>query len=169
MGYVATEFAADEPKSRLSCVTCRGPAVVAPFPFVPHRYKRPVAGIEMEERFTESHEWIRLDGNVATVGITKYAADQLGDVCFVELPQAGKKLKAGAKRRWSKASKRRAKSIAPVRGEVTESNSALAGDPAKVNADPEGEAWFFKMKLDDAAALQKLMTRDQYTEFLKGL
>lgn len=123
----------------------------------------------MEDRFTESHEWIRLDGNVATVGITKYAADQLGDIVFVELPQAGKKFKAGAEAAIVESVKAASEIYAPIAGEVTESNSALSGDPAKVNADPEGEAWFFKMKLDDAAALQKLMTRDQYTEFLKGL
>jgi glycine cleavage system H protein len=123
----------------------------------------------MEERFTESHEWIRLDRDIATVGITKYAADQLGDVVFVELPDAGKKFKAGAEAAVVESVKAASEIYAPIAGEVTESNSALAGDPAKVNADPEGEAWFFKMKLDDASAVQKLMTKDQYTEFVKGL
>ena len=123
----------------------------------------------MEERFTQSHEWIRADGKTATIGITKYAADQLGDVVFVELPDAGKKLKGGAEAAVVESVKAASEIYAPVAGEVTESNSALAADPAKVNADPEGEAWFFRMKLEDAASLQKLMTRDQYTEFLKGL
>jgi glycine cleavage system H protein len=123
----------------------------------------------MEERFTESHEWIRLDGDIATVGITKYAADQLGDVVFVELPDAGKKFKAGAEAAVVESVKAASEIYAPIAGEVTQSNVALAGDPAKVNADPEGEAWFFKMKLEDTPSLQKLMTRDQYTEFLKGL
>jgi len=123
----------------------------------------------MEERFTESHEWIRIDGNVATVGITKYAADQLGDVVFVDLPNAGKQLKSGAEAAVVESVKAASEIYAPVGGEVTESNGALAGDPAKVNADPEGAAWFFRMKLEDASSFQKLMTRDQYTEFLKGL
>jgi glycine cleavage system H protein len=123
----------------------------------------------MDERFTQSHEWIRLDGNIATVGITKYAADQLGDVVFVDLPSGGKKLESGAEAAVVESVKAASEIYAPVAGEVTESNGALAGDPAKVNADPEGEAWFFRMKLQDAASLQKLMTRDQYTEFLKGL
>jgi glycine cleavage system H protein len=123
----------------------------------------------MEDRFTQSHEWIRLDGEIATVGITKYAADQLGDVVFVELPDPGKKLKNGAEAAVVESVKAASEIYAPLNGEVTESNAALAGDPAKVNADPEGEAWFFRMRLEDAGALQKLMTRDQYTEFLKGL
>jgi glycine cleavage system H protein len=123
----------------------------------------------MEDRFTESHEWVRLDGNIATVGITKYAADQLGDVVFVELPQAGKKLKAGAEAAVVESVKAASEIYAPIAGEVTESNASLAGEPARVNADAEGEAWFFKMKLDDSSTLQKLMTRDQYAEFLKGL
>ena len=123
----------------------------------------------MEERFTESHEWMRVDGNIATVGITKYAADQLGDVVFVELPQAGKKFQAGAEAAVVESVKAASEIYAPIAGEITESNGALAGDPAKVNADPEGEAWFFKMKLEDASALKKLMTKEQYTEFLKGL
>jgi len=123
----------------------------------------------MEERFTESHEWIHLDGAIATVGITKYAADQLGDVVFVELPETGKKLKAGAEAAVVESVKAASEIYAPIAGEVTEANAALGADPAKVNADPEGEAWFFKMKIEDASSLQKLMTRDQYTEFLKGL
>jgi glycine cleavage system H protein len=123
----------------------------------------------MEERFTESHEWIRLDGNVATVGITKYAADQLGDVVFVELPQAGRKFGAGAEAAVVESVKAASEIYAPIAGEVTESNGELGGEPAKVNADPEGAAWFFKMKIDDLSALRKLMTKEQYTEFLKGL
>ncbi len=123
----------------------------------------------MEERYTQSHEWIRIDGGIATVGITKYAADQLGDVVYVELPEAGKTLQAGAEAAVVESVKAASEIYAPVGGEVTESNRALAGDPAKVNADPEGEAWFFRMKIVDAAALQKLMTKDQYTDFVKGL
>ena len=122
----------------------------------------------MEERFTDSHEWIRLDGAIATVGITKYAAEQLGDVVFVELPEIGKELEYGGQAAVVESVKAASEIYAPVAGEVTQSNGALAGDPAKVNADPEGEGWFFKMRIADPAALAKLMTKDQYTEFVKG-
>jgi len=122
----------------------------------------------METRFTQSHEWIRLDGEIATVGITTYAAEQLGDVVFVELPEPGKTFAAGAQAAVVESVKAASEIYAPLSGEVTQANGALAGDPAKVNVDPEGEAWFFKMKLKDGGALSKLMTKDQYTAFVKG-
>jgi glycine cleavage system H protein len=120
-------------------------------------------------RFTESHEWMRLDGAVATVGITKYAAEQLGDVVYVELPKPGKKVAAGAEIAVVESVKAASEIYAPASGEVTEGNPTLADDPAKVNADPEGEGWFFKMRLASGNELAKLMTKDQYTEFVKGL
>jgi glycine cleavage system H protein len=122
-----------------------------------------------DTRFTESHEWIRTEGKVATVGITKYAAEQLGDVVFVELPKPGRKVETGAEAAVVESVKAASEIYAPATGEVTESNGALAADPAKVNADPEGAGWFFKLKLADEAQLQKLMTKDQYSEFVKGL
>ena len=123
----------------------------------------------MEERFTQSHEWIRVDGAIATVGITKYAAGQLGDVVYVELPERGKKLNAGAEAAIVESVKAASEIYAPVAGEVIAANAALADDPAKVNADPEGEAWFFRMRIAEDSGLAKLMTKDQYTEFVKGL
>jgi glycine cleavage system H protein len=122
-----------------------------------------------ELRFSESHEWIRNENGIATVGITKYAADQLGDVVFVELPATGKTLAAGDEAAVVESVKAASEIYAPAAGEVTESNQALSADPAKVNADPEGEAWFYRMKLADESALQTLMTKDRYTEFVKGL
>ena len=122
-----------------------------------------------ELRFTQSHEWIRAENGVATVGITKYAAEQLGDIVFVELPESGKKLAAGAETAVVESVKAASEIYAPVGGEVVESNGALSGDPAKVNADPEGQGWFFRMKLADETQLKILMTKDQYTEFVKGL
>ena len=121
-----------------------------------------------ETRFTDQHEWIRVDGGVGTVGITKYAAEQLGDVVYVELPSAGKKLTAGGEAAVVESVKAASEVYAPVAGEVIDANAALAAGPSKVNADPEGEGWFFKVKLagDD---YKKLMTKDQYAEFLKGL
>ncbi len=122
-----------------------------------------------ELRFTQSHEWVRAEDGIATIGITQYAAQQLGDVVYVELPQAGKRLAAGAEAAVVESVKAASEIYAPVAGEVTEGNRSLADDPAKVNADPEGGAWFFRMKLADVGALAQLMTKDQYTEFVKGL
>jgi len=122
-----------------------------------------------ETRYTDQHEWVRVDGNAATVGITKYAAEQLGDVVYVELPEAGRALTQGAEAAVVESVKAASEVYAPVSGEVTAANSALTEEPVKVNADPEGEGWFFKLTLSDASQLGKLMTKDQYTEFLKGL
>ena len=122
-----------------------------------------------ELRFTQSHEWVSVDNGIATVGITRFAAQQLGDVVYVELPEAGKKLAAGAEAAVVESVKAASEIYAPVAGEVAEVNRAVADDPAKVNADPEGAAWFFRMKLADGSELAKLMTKDQYTEFVKGL
>ena len=122
-----------------------------------------------ETRFTDQHEWVRVDGDEATIGITKYAAEQLGDVVYVELPEAGHKVGAGGEAAVVESVKAASEVYAPVGGEVTTSNAVLSDDPAKVNADPEGAAWFFKLKLADSKELAKLMTKDQYAEFVKGL
>jgi glycine cleavage system H protein len=122
-----------------------------------------------EFRFTQSHEWIRAEGGLATVGITQFAVQQLGDVVYVELPEAGKKLAGGAEAAVVESVKAASEIYAPVTGEVTEANRGLTDDPAKVNADPEGEAWFFRMRIADEGELAKLMTKDQYAEFVKGL
>ena len=122
-----------------------------------------------EVRFTDQHEWVRVDGDEATIGITKYAAEQLGDVVFVELPDAGRKVGAGGEAAVVESVKAASEVYAPVGGEVTASNPDLTADPAKVNADPEGDGWFFKLKLADKAEFARLMTRAQYDEFVKGL
>lgn len=120
-------------------------------------------------RFSKSHEWVRLDAGVATVGITKYAADQLGDVVFVELPATGKKVSAGGEIAVVESVKAASEIYAPVSGEVIESNAAIKDDPAKVNADPEGAGWFFRMKVSATGEIEKLMTKDQYAAFVKTL
>ncbi len=122
-----------------------------------------------EVRYTDQHEWVRVDGGEATVGITKFATEQLGDVVFVELPEAGRKVGAGGEAAVVESVKAASEVYAPIGGEVTASNPALAQDPAKVNADPEGEGWFFKLKLADKGEFAKLMTAEQYAEFVKGL
>jgi glycine cleavage system H protein len=122
-----------------------------------------------ETRFTDQHEWVRLDGDAATVGITKYAAEALGDVVFVELPVTGRKVGAGAEAAVVESVKAASEVYSPVGGEVTEANSGLEAAPSKVNDDPEGEGWFFKLKGVNSADFAKLMTADAYAEFVKGL
>ncbi|MEP6830703.1 MAG: glycine cleavage system protein GcvH [Rhizomicrobium sp.] len=122
-----------------------------------------------EVRFTDQHEWVRLEGDEATIGITRHAAEQLGDVVFVELPQAGRKVGAGGEAAVVESVKAASEVYAPVGGEVTEANSALEAEPAKVNEDPEGAGWFFKLKLSDKAEFAKLMDAAAYQEFVKGL
>lgn len=122
-----------------------------------------------ETRFTDQHEWVRLDGDEATVGITSYAAEQLGDVVFVELPEQGRKVGKGGEAAVVESVKAASEVYAPISGEVTSVNPALADEPAKVNADPQGEGWFFKLKVADKSEFSKLMSDAQYTEFVKGL
>ncbi len=122
-----------------------------------------------ETRYTDQHEWIRIDGEDATVGITKYAAEQLGDVVYVELPEAGRKVGQGGEVAVVESVKAASEIYAPVGGEVTEGNPLLGDDPAKVSADPEGDGWFFKLHIADKAEIEKLMTETQYADFVKGL
>jgi glycine cleavage system H protein len=122
-----------------------------------------------EVRYTDQHEWVSLDGDTATVGITKHAAEQLGDVVFVEVPEAGRKVGAGGEAAVVESVKAASEVYAPIGGQVTEANAAVAADPAKVNADPEGEGWFFKLKGVNKDEFAKLMTKAQYDAFVKGL
>jgi glycine cleavage system H protein len=122
-----------------------------------------------ETRYTDQHEWVRLDGGEATVGITKFAAEQLGDVVYVELPAKGKAVKAGAEAAVVESVKAASEVYAPVGGEVVAANDVLATEPSKVNDDPEGNGWFFKLKLADSGEFAKLMDAAAYAEFVKGL
>ena len=122
-----------------------------------------------EMRFTDQHEWVRLDGSDGTIGITKHATEQLGDVVFVELPKIGQSFNKGAEAAVVESVKAASEIYSPIGGTVTEINTALNDDPAKVNADPEGEGWFFKIKASDAGELSALMTAAQYADYVKGL
>ena len=114
-------------------------------------------------RITEDHEWIRMEGEgIATVGITQFAQEQLGDIVFVELPEPGRKLRAGDEAAVIESVKAAAECRSPVSGTVTEINAALADDPATVNRDPAGAGWFFRMRVDDAAELDALMDEAAY-------
>lgn len=120
-------------------------------------------------KFSKDHEWVSLDGDVATVGITAYAADQLGDVVFVELPAEGKTVKAGDGLAVVESVKAASDVYAPVSGEVTAANPALGGNPETVNDQPEGAGWFVKLKLADPTEVDHLMDRAAYETYLKSL
>jgi glycine cleavage system H protein len=119
------------------------------------------------ERFTKDHEWIRVDGGIGTVGITHHAQTQLGDIVFVEVPESGRKTKQGEAVAVVESVKAASDVFSPVSGEVIEANADLAGQPALVNEDAEGKAWFFKLKIADPAELDKLMDRAAYEAFVK--
>lgn len=120
-------------------------------------------------RFTREHEWIRLDGDLATVGITDYAQQQLGDVVYVELPEIGRHLATGAEAAVVESVKAASEIYAPAAGAVAAVNDTLAGEPARVNADPMGEGWFLKLRLDDPGEIEALMDEEGYKSFVEGL
>jgi glycine cleavage system H protein len=119
--------------------------------------------------YTKEHEYIRVEGDLGTIGISDYAQTQLGDVVFVELPDIGKVLAKGGEAAVVESVKAASEIYAPVAGEVTEVNSALQDAPSHVNEDPQGDGWFFKIKLSDPAELTGLMDEAAYAEFLKTL
>jgi glycine cleavage system H protein len=122
-----------------------------------------------ELRFTKEHEWIRRDGDLATVGITDYAQNQLGDVVYVELPEIGRHVDKGAEAAVVESVKAASEVYAPVSGEIVAVNEALAGEPARVNADPMGEGWFLQLRLDDPKELDELMDEESYRRFVEEL
>lgn len=120
-------------------------------------------------KFTEDHEWIKIDGETATIGISAYAAEQLGDVVYVEVPEAGKNVAKGDGIAVVESVKAASDVYAPIDCEVIEGNAALSDAPETVNADAEGEGWFAKVKIRDASQLEALMDEGAYKEYLAGL
>ena len=120
-------------------------------------------------RYSKEHEWVRLDGTSATIGITSFAADELGDIVFVELPEAGRQVTKGGDAAVVESVKAASDVYAPIGGEVTEGNAAVADDPALINRDPEGEGWFFKLRLGDQGELAGLMDEASYRDWVKTL
>jgi glycine cleavage system H protein len=123
----------------------------------------------MSRYFTEDHEWIDVDGDVATVGITEYAQSQLGDIVFVEVPHEGREVGKGDEAAVVESVKAASDVYAPVSGVVIEGNAALADDPELVNREPEGEGWFFKLRLADPGELEGLMDEAKYADFVSKL
>ena len=117
-------------------------------------------------KYTDDHEYLNVDGDVATVGITKHAQEQLGDVVFVELPEVGKTVAKGDEAAVVESVKAAAEVYAPVSGEVIEANGDLEGNPGLVNEDPEGGAWFMKIKIADKSELEGMMDADGYAKFV---
>jgi glycine cleavage system H protein len=120
-------------------------------------------------KFTTDHEWVRVDGDTATVGITDYAQQQLGDVVFVELPDVGKVLQQGKDAAVVESVKAASEVYAPIDGTVTEVNPVLTEDPATVNSDPQAGGWFFKMKVANTGQLDALMDEAAYAKLIQGL
>jgi glycine cleavage system H protein len=120
-------------------------------------------------KFTTDHEWIRVEGDTAMIGVTDYAQQQLGDVVFVELPEVGRVLERGKEAAVVESVKAASEVYAPIDGEVTEINSLLQDQPDTVNSDPHGAGWFFKMKLSDTAQLDALLDETQYKNMIAEL
>jgi glycine cleavage system H protein len=123
----------------------------------------------MAMKFSEEHEWVRVEGDIGTVGITSYAQEQLGDVVFVDLPVAGRKVAKGESIAVVESVKAASDIFAPVSGEIVEANAALSETPGDVNTEPTGKGWFFKIKLADKSELDGLMDEAKYDAFVKSL
>ena len=118
-------------------------------------------------KYSKEHEWIKLEGDVATIGITQHATEMLGDIVFVELPEVGSSVEKDGNAGVVESTKAASDVYTPVSGEVVENNQAIVDDPGKVNSNPENDAWFFKLKIKDKAELDSLMNKDEYDKFAK--
>ena len=120
-----------------------------------------------EVKFSKEHEWIKLDGDTATIGITQHATEMLGDIVFVELPEIGSSVAKDGNAGVVESTKAASDIYTPVSGEIIENNQAIVDDPAKVNNDPENDAWFFKLKITDKSEMDSLMNKEEYEKFSK--
>ena len=120
-----------------------------------------------EKKFSKKHEWVSLEGDIATVGITKHATEMLGDIVFVEVPDAGKSIEKEGQAAVVESTKAASDVYSPISGDVTEGNKAIADDPGSVNGDPEGASWFFKLKIKDKSEMDSLMNKEEYDKFAK--
>ena len=118
-------------------------------------------------KFSKEHEWIKLEGEVATIGITKHATEMLGDIVFAELPEKGSSVNKDGTAGEVESTKAASDVYTPVSGEVVDINQNIIDDPAKINEDPEGAAWFFKLKMKDMSEMDSLMNKEEYDKFAK--
>ncbi len=118
-------------------------------------------------KYSKEHEWLKLDGDIATIGITKHATEMLGDIVFAELPEKGSSVEKDGTAGVVESTKAASDVYTPISGEVIDTNQIIVEDPSKINADPEGEAWFFKLKIKDVKELDTLMNKDDYDKFAK--
>ena len=118
-------------------------------------------------KFSKEHEWIKLEGELAIIGITKHAAEMLGDIVFVELPEKGSNVEKDGTAGVVESTKAASDVYTPVSGEITDINQSIVDDPSKINADPEGDAWFFKLKMKDKTEMDSLMNKEEYDKFAK--
>ena len=119
-----------------------------------------------EKKFSKKHEWVSVEGDVATVGISKHATEMLGDIVFVEVPEVGKVIEQNNQAAVVESTKAASDVYSPISGEVTEGNKLIVDDPSSVNSDPEGASWFFKIKIKDNSELDNLMTKSDYDKFV---
>ena len=119
-----------------------------------------------EKKFSKKHEWVSVEGDVATVGITKHATEMLGDIVFVELPETGKAIEQNNQAAVVESTKAASDVYSPISGEVIEGNKLIVDDPSSVNSDPEGASWFFKIKIINSSELDSLMTKSDYDKFV---
>ena len=120
-----------------------------------------------EVKYSKEHEWIKLEGDTATIGITKHATEMLGDIVFVELPEKGSSVVKDGNAGVVESTKAASDVYTPVSGEVVENNQSIIDDPAKINLDPESEAWFFKLKMKNMSEMDSLMNKEEYDKFAK--
>ena len=118
-------------------------------------------------KFSKKHEWLKVEGDVATVGITKHATEMLGDIVFVELPDVGSSVEKDGNAGVVESTKAASDVYTPISGEVVENNQSIVDDPAKINSDPENDAWFFKLKIKDKTEIDSLMNKEEYEKFAK--
>ena len=121
----------------------------------------------IDKKFSKQHEWVSVEGDIATVGITKHAAELLGDVVFVELPEKGKNIEKEGQAGVVESTKAASDVYTPITGEITETNQSIIEDPSAVNKDPEGAAWFFKIKIKNKSELNELLNKADYNKFTK--
>ena len=119
-----------------------------------------------EKKFSKKHEWVSIEGDIATVGITKHATELLGDIVFVEIPEAGKTVDKNGQAAVVESTKAASDVYSPISGEVLEGNKSIVDDPVSVNTDPEGTSWFFKLKVKDKSELDSLMSQADYEKFV---